>query len=254
MNKEELSAQTKIPSNDVDIILSELGISTDLPDYGDEQLKLIQSIKDIHKNEKAKSWPEAIAIYRKPLREAQLNEVAARHQIAPERIPEILKAMRLKPETLTDAQLAQFIDVCQKVQSGVELADAVPKPNGGRTKKASAPEGTPESGSESESQADNGATPDSAMALTSVNTLINLDVSEEDQATLRDVAEALGNDAVGDISEKMADIAHSVAVDIEVVARQLIMEAIFGKKSAIKPDPERALARLRQLKAQRGQK
>ena len=92
------------------------------------------------------------------------------------------------------------------------------------------------------------------MALTSVNTLINLDVSEEDQATLRDVAEALGNDAVGDISEKMADIAHSVAVDIEVVARQLIMEAIFGKKSAIKPDPERALARLRQLKAQRGQK
>ena len=97
---------------------------------------------------------------------------------------------------------------------------------------------------------DNGATPDSAMALTSVNTLINLDVSEEDQATLRDVAEALGNDAVGDISEKMADIAHSVAVDIEVVARQLIMEAIFGKKSAIKPDPERALARLRQLKAQ----
>ena len=113
-------------------------------------MKLIQSIKDIHKNEKAKSWPEAIAIYRKPLREAQLNEVAARHQIAPERIPEILKAMRLKPETLTDAQLAQFIDVCQKVQSGVELTDAVPKQNGGRAKKAPAPEGTPESRSESE--------------------------------------------------------------------------------------------------------
>ena len=253
MNRNELINQTQLNIKTLNEIFEGLGIPKDLEDYTDEHLKLIQSIQEIRKDEKVQSWPEAIAIYRKPLREAQLNEVAARHQIAPERISEILKTMRLKPETLTDAQLAQFIDVCQKVQSGVELADAVPKPNGGRAKKAPALEGTPESGAESESQADNGATPDSAMALTSVNTLINLDVSEEDQATLRDVAEALGNDAVGDISEKMADIAHSVAVDIEVVARQLIVEAIFGKNSAIKPDPERALARLRQLKAQRGQ-
>ena len=243
MNKQDLSTQTKVPSSDIDIILAELGISTELLDYTEEHLKLVQSIKDIHKNEKAKSWPEAIAIYRKPIREGQLNEAAARHQIAPERIPEILAALKLKPETLTDAQLEQFAEVCAKLQSGVDLAAALPAKATRGKKAAAVPEFVPGS-----KEVEGGA-----IALASHNALVNLDVSEEDQATLRDVAEVLGHDAVGDISEKMADIANSVSIDIEVVARQMIVEAIFGKNSPIKPDPERALARLRELKAQRGQ-
>ena len=254
MNKQELSTQTKVPSSDIDTILAEMGILSDLPDYSDEHLKLIQSIKDVRKDEKVKSWPEAIAIYRKPLREAQLNEVAARHQIAPERIPEILKAMRLKPETLTDAQLAQFIDVCQKVQSGVELADAVPKQNGGRAKKVPAPEGTPESGSESESQTDNGAAPDNAIALAAAHSL-TAELPEHSEASLRDVAVAAVREARStDISDRAAEIAVDVADQVDNVIMKMVLDAMFGDNSEVKPDPDRATARVREIRAQRGQR
>lgn len=121
MKKQDLSAQTKVPGNGIDEILAALGIPKDLPDYTDEHLSLVNSVKDIHKNEGCKSWSEAIGIHRKPINQDRLNEIAVRHAIANERIPEILAAMKLKLETLTDKQIEVFGEVCLMLQSGMAL-------------------------------------------------------------------------------------------------------------------------------------
>jgi hypothetical protein len=121
MNKSELTQQAKFDDKTLDAILEALGIPKNLPDYTNEHLKLVQAIKDIHKNEGCKSWAEAVGIYRKLLNEAQLQEIALRRAIAHERIPEILAAMKLKPETLTDKQIEVFGEVCQMLQSGMAL-------------------------------------------------------------------------------------------------------------------------------------
>jgi hypothetical protein len=245
MNKSELITHLKQGDDIINKILEAAQLPLDLPDYSPEQVQVIEAIAQLVSSKQAKSYQEAGEIYRKPIREGQLNEVAGRHQIAPERIPEILAALKFKPETLTDAQLEQFAEVCAKLQTGIDLAAAVPaKATRGR-KAAALPEFVTQTADE---EAEGGA-----IALASSKALVNLDVSDEDQATLRDVAGVLGQNAVGDISERMAEIAYSVSIDIDSVARQMIVEAIFGHNSPIKPDPERALARLRELQAERGQ-
>ena len=250
MNRTELTAHLKQGADSIDKILEAAQLPLDLQNYSPEHIQLIEAIAQLVSTKQAKTFKEAGEIHRKPLREAQLNEVAARHQIEPERIPEILKAMRLKPETLTDAQLAQFIDVCQKVQSGVELADAVPRPNGGRTKKASAPESEPES----ESQADNGAAPDNAIALAAAHSL-TAELPEHSEASLRDVAVAAVREARStDISDRAAEIAVDVADQVDNVIMKMVLDAMFGDNSEVKPDPDRARARVREIRAQRGQR
>ena len=245
MNKSELTEHLKQGEDIINKILEAALLPIDLPDYSPEQVQVIEAIAQLVSSKQSKSYQEAGEVYRKPIREGQLTEAAARHQIAPERIPEILAALKLKPETLTDAQLEQFAEVCAKLQTGVDLAAAVPAKATRGKKTAAVPEFVSQTADE-----DAGG---GAIAIASSNALLSLDVSEEDQATLRDVAGVLGQNAVGDISEKMAEIAHSVSIDIDSVARQMIIEAIFGQDSPIKPDPERALARLRELQAERGQ-
>jgi hypothetical protein len=120
MNKQDLSAQTKVPGNNIDEILAALSIPKDLPDYTDEHVKFIQSIQDIHKNEGCKSWAEAVDIYRKPLNEAQLNEIALRHSMS-DRIPEIITALKLKTENISTEQFEQFKKACEQLQQGMEL-------------------------------------------------------------------------------------------------------------------------------------
>ena len=120
MNKSELTKQAKFDDKTLDTILEALGIPKDLPDYTDEHLKLVQVIKDIHKNEGCKSWAEAVGIHRKPINEAHLNEIAARYSIV-DRIPEITSALKLKTENITDEQFEQFRVVCEQVQKGMDL-------------------------------------------------------------------------------------------------------------------------------------
>jgi hypothetical protein len=121
MNKQDLSAQTKIPVNGLDAIFTAMGISKDLPDYTDEHLNLINAVRDIHKNEGTKSWAEAVGIYRKPINEAQLNEIAARYSMG-DRVQEFMKALAFKSDSLTTEQFEQFRQVCEQVQKGMALA------------------------------------------------------------------------------------------------------------------------------------
>lgn len=124
MNKQDLSAQTKVPVNGLDAIFTKMGISKDLPDYTDEHLNLINAVRDIHKNEGSKSWAEAVGIYRKPINEAQLNEIAARYSMG-DRVQEFMKALAFKSDSLTTEQFEQFRQVCEQVKQGMDLSLAV---------------------------------------------------------------------------------------------------------------------------------
>jgi hypothetical protein len=240
MNRNDLISQTQLNIKTLNEVLEGLGISKDLEDFTDEYLKLVQTIQEIRKDEKVQSWSEAIAVYRKPIREGQLTEAAARHQIAPERIPEILSALKLKPETLTDAQLEQFAEVCAKLQTGVELAAAVPAKATRGKKAAAVPEFVPQSADE-----DAGG---GAIAIATPTSITALEVSEADQATLRDMAEALAPEAVPNLAKEMVQAAGEVSGDLKQVAKQIFMEAALKQLRTQDNNPQRAVEMFRKLK------
>jgi hypothetical protein len=247
MNKSELIEHLKQGDDIINKILEAAQLPLDLPDYSPEQVQVIEAIAQLVSSKQSKSYQEAGEVYRKPIREGQLTEAASRHQIAPERIPEILSALKLKPETLTDAQLEQFAEVCAKLQSGIDLAAAVPAKATRGKKAAAVPEFVPQTADE---DAVGGA-----IALATPTSIASLEVSEADQATLRDVADAAAKAAITtNISDKAAELAVDVVDQIDDVLRQMIVESIFGENSQVKPDPDRAAARVREIRAQRGQR
>lgn len=240
MNRNDLISQSQLNIKTLIEVLDGLGISKDLEDFTDEHLMLVQTIQEIRKDEKVQSWSEAIAIYRKPIREGQLTEAAARHQIAPERIPEILTALKLKPETLTDAQLEQFAQVCAKLQTGIDLSEAVPAKATRGKKAAAVPEFVPQTADEEAG--------DGAITIATPTSIATLEVSEADQATLRDMAEALAPEAVPDLADEMVQAAVEVSGDLKQVAKQIFLEAALKQLRTQNNDPQRAVEMFRKLK------
>ncbi len=240
MNKSELIAHLKQGDDIIKKILEAAQLPLDLPDYSQEQVQVIEAIAQLVSSKQSKSYQEAGEVYRKPIREGQLTEAAARHQIAPERIPEILSALKLKPETLTDAQLGQFTEVCVKLQSGVDLAAAVPAKATRGKKAAAVPEFVPQSTDE---EAEGGT-----LTRATPTSLATLEVSEADQATLRDMAEALAPEAVPDLAKEMVVAADEVSGDLKQVAKQIFLEAALKQLRTQNNDPQRAVEMFRKLK------
>jgi hypothetical protein len=125
MNMQELTNKTQLDAKTLSAILDAANIPNDLNDYTDEHFEIIRALQEIRKDKKVQTWPEAFVIYIKPIREIQLEEIAVRHAIAHDRIPEILAGMKLNPETMTDEQLTLFKTVCQQLQSGIAFDMAV---------------------------------------------------------------------------------------------------------------------------------
>ena len=121
MNKQDISNQAKVPVQAIDSIFNTVGIAKDLADYTDEHLNLVIAVRDIHKKVGAKSWIEAVGLYRKPEREQQLKDIANRCLIPVEDIPEILDSMKLKVEAISDSHLELFQGICQMIQSGMSV-------------------------------------------------------------------------------------------------------------------------------------
>jgi hypothetical protein len=139
MNKNDLSTQTKLNVEKIDEILKAALLPLDLEDYTPEQVSVVQELINLVESKQAKTYKEASEIYRKPIREIQLEEIAYRHTIAHDRIPEILAGMKLKPETLTDEDLTHFESVCQQLQNGIDFhmaVQAAAPPKQGKGKKA----------------------------------------------------------------------------------------------------------------------
>ncbi len=249
MNKQDLSAQTKVPGNGIDEILAAMGISKDLPDYTDEHVNLIQSIRDIHKNEGCKSWAESVGIYRKPINEAQLQEIAVRHAIAHDRIPEILAAMKLKPETLTDEQLTLFQSVCQQLYAGMDFEMAVQSvapPKQTRGKKAAA-QALPEFALQSEpggviAPTNNGSMPGLLAQVTPV-------VNQEQRANIDQVVDVLAPHATPNIVEIAAQEAARQCEGIEAYTRHSLAAKIVSSPK-MNVDPNAAVVRFHEIIAE----
>lgn len=258
MNKQDLSNQTKIPGNGIDSILDAMDIPKDLPDYTDEHLKLVQAIKDIHKNEGLKSWTEAVGIYRKPEREAQLQEIAVRYAIAHERIPEVLGAMKLKLETLTEPQVQLFQDVCQMLQSGMDLAmasQAIADKAKEQAKTKAAAKKFPEFAQDA-TDAENPPEQSTAIALAKDNPMPELVVKEVESVPpdareqIDAVARAVGPSAVPDLVEVITDEATAIDQGIRQYSRQALLKAI-SENSRPQGTPEEAVELFKKKQAER---
>jgi uncharacterized protein YoaH (UPF0181 family) len=133
----EIVVKYDIAEDRISAILTALSIKTEKPN--DTQLKGFERVCQLMKE--GTSLEEAAQIVtaeakskatakdtRQPSQtltvaesERQLKEIAVRHAIPDERIPEILAAMKLKLERLTDPQIELFRDVCQMLNSGMSL-------------------------------------------------------------------------------------------------------------------------------------
>ena len=125
MNREELVAKTQLTGPKVNEVLTAAQLPPDAQDYTPEQIKVVEELIRLVENKQAKTYKEAGEIYRKPLNEAKLNEIALRYLMV-ERIPEILLALKFKTETLGEGHFAVFLDVCQQLQQGLDLAMVAP--------------------------------------------------------------------------------------------------------------------------------
>lgn len=120
MNHQELVAHTKLSATKVNDILTAAQMPSDSLDYTPEQVKVVEEIINLVETKQAKTYKEAGELYRKPLHEHQLQEIALRY-CQTERIPEITAALKLKLGSVSEEQFAAFQSVCEQVQQGMDL-------------------------------------------------------------------------------------------------------------------------------------
>jgi hypothetical protein len=120
MNKSELANRINQPTEKIDAILKDAGLPTDVEQYSPEQIGSLEAIAKMVETKQAKNFKDAGGLYRKIQNEAQLKEIAARYVMG-DRIPELISALKLKPESIAVEQFEQFRMVCEQVQQGMEL-------------------------------------------------------------------------------------------------------------------------------------
>ena len=125
MNKQELLSHIKLNAEKLDEILTRFDLALDQPDYSPEQVTAIEEVLKLVESKQAKTYKEAVGLYRIPEREQQLKDVALRYCLDVERVPEIVNLLQLKLETLTEAQIEEFRGVCEMIQSGMSVEMAV---------------------------------------------------------------------------------------------------------------------------------
>jgi hypothetical protein len=243
MNKSELITHLKQGDDIINKILDAAQLPLDLPDYSPEQVQVIEAIAQLVSSKQSKSYQEAGEVYRKPIREGQLKEITVRCAIPDERIAEILAAMKLKLETLTDPQIERFGKVCVMVQSGMDLTLAAQAVLG-EAKAAKTKKPMPEFVAQTADEEAGGG----AIALATPTSIAALEVSEADQATLRDMAEALAPEAVPDLAKEMAVAAGEVSGGLKQAAKQIFMDAALKQLKTQNNDPQRAVEMFRKLK------
>ena len=121
MNKQELPSHLKQAIESIDDILKAAGLPLDLADYSPEQVHQLEELVNLMESKQAKTYKEAGVLHRNAQNFHQLKEIALRHEVADERIPDILKVMKLKVESLAEPQFELFRQVCQAMQSGMEM-------------------------------------------------------------------------------------------------------------------------------------
>jgi hypothetical protein len=151
MNKSEIANRINPPTEKIDAILKDAGLPTDVEQYSPEQAETLEAIAKMVETKQAKNFKDAGGLYRKIQNEAQLKEIAARYSMG-DRIPELISALKLKPESIAVEQFEQFRMVCEQVQHGMALpmvaqgvlnqAKAKPSGSGGGTALAQRKEST----------------------------------------------------------------------------------------------------------------
>jgi hypothetical protein len=120
MNKSEIANLINQPTEKIDAILKDAGLPTDVEQYSPEQIESLAAIAKMVETRQAKNFKDAGGLYRKIQNEAQLKEIAARYSMS-DRIPELMSALKLKPESITAEQFEQFREVCEQVQQSMDL-------------------------------------------------------------------------------------------------------------------------------------
>lgn len=247
MNKSELTAHLKQGSDIIDKILDAAQLPTDLQEFTPEQIEALEAIAQLVETKQAKTYKEAGEIYRKPIREIQLEEVAFRHTIAHDRIPEILAAMKLRPETLTDGDLTHFESVCQHLQDGMDFGMAVQsvapqKQNKGKKASQTMPEFVPPS----EPAGAITPTNDGPMPGLAVQT-----IPDGHSETLQSVVDVAIDTAGFEVNERIANRAINASEALDGAIDNAIWRSLMDPSRANALSAEKVVEAIKRKRAER---
>ncbi|NJM76254.1 MAG: hypothetical protein HC852_11255 [Acaryochloridaceae cyanobacterium RU_4_10] len=252
MNRQDLSSQLKQATENLDKILDAAQLPTDLQEFTPEQIEALEAIAQLVETKQAKTYKEAGEIYRKPIREAQLQEIAFRHTISSDRIPEILTAMKLKPETLRDDDLTHFESVCQQIHAGIDFDMAIQSVAPSKQTKAKAakakpmPEfAPPQDGEEKSGAIAKADRPVTELVVQDVE-FVNQNAREQIDAVVKAVGPLVATDYVEVVTEE------AIAIDqgIRHYARHALYRSIAENPRA-QGTPEDAVELFKQKQAER---
>jgi hypothetical protein len=273
-----IAAKYEVPEDQIQVILNELSIKADKPTEvqlkGFEQVcdlikkgtPLVQAAQTVAAEAKAKTTakdnPEAAQTVTTAECKTQLQEIAVRYAIPNERIPEILGAMKLKLETLTEVQVPLFQDVCQMLQSGMDLAMASQAMAAKAKEQAKAAAKTKAAAKKfpefTQDTADAEHPPEQSTAIAPAkdNPMPELVVREVESVPpdareqIDEVARAVGPSAVPDFVEVVTDEASAVDQGIRQYARHALFKAI-AENPRPQSTPEEAVELFKKKQAER---
>jgi hypothetical protein len=190
--------------------------------------------------------------------EAQLKEIAARYSMS-DRIPEIITALKLKPESITTEQFEQVRVVCEQVQQGMDLQMVAqglldkakpvpPRPYPGLIQDAVAPAELNGQPSEAATLAgaiaptNNGSMPGLLAQITPV-------VNQEQRANIDQVVDVLAPHATPNIVEIAAQEAARQCEGIEAYTRHSLANKIVSSPK-MNVDPNAAVVRFHEIIAE----
>jgi hypothetical protein len=203
MNKQELSSHLKQATESIDDILKAAELPLDLPDYSPEQVKVLEEIVKFVETKQAKTYKEAVTLYRKPHHEHQLQEIALRYSQT-ERISEITAALKLKLGSISEDQFAAFQSVCAQVQQGMDLSIVAQAAlDQAKAAKAKKPVAQPEPMQQPE--------PTSAIAVAQTGAMSS--VPESYRESTAKAADNLAQIATEGLSDRMMDAAELSVVE-----------------------------------------
>ena len=246
MNRQELNTRLQKNSENVTDILKAAQLPPDLEDFTSEQVLVCEEIVQLVSSGQAKTYKVAGEIYRKPINEAQLEEIAFRHTIAHDRIPEILAGMKLKPETMTDEDLTHFESVCQHLQDGMDFGMAVqsvaPPKKGKKAAAQALPEFVPK--------------PEPAGAITPTNSgpmpgLAVQTIPDGHSETLQSVVDVAIDTAGFEVNERIANRAINASEALDGAIDNAIWRSLMDPSRANALSAEKVVEAIKRKRAER---
>jgi hypothetical protein len=213
VDRKELAGEAKINANALTSIFQAMGWVD--PEDGDytPYLHQVLEIKEFKENRGAKSWVEAATLYRSPGLRKKIETIQETTGIDSEKFELILSESGISLEKLTDADINLFDAICQRIQLGEEIGEAVDAVKGAQNEAHEA---------------------STAIEVSSGQALM-VTLPEVTMDSLTTAADALADEVISDVPGVMVEEALNLSEHLKQASREALVTAVFEKGINLNP-------------------